>query len=51
LAVIIKRRKGMKKIVFVVLLALLWTVSVAATAELKVGDKAADFDGKGIFTE
>jgi predicted transcriptional regulator len=33
----------MKKIVFVVLLVLLWTVSSAAAAELKVGDKAADF--------
>jgi predicted transcriptional regulator len=33
----------MKKIVFFVLLALLWTVSVAFAAELKVGEKAADF--------
>ena len=33
----------MKKTVFVVLLALLWTVSSAVAAELKVGDKAADF--------
>ncbi|MDA8125878.1 MAG: hypothetical protein M0009_11910 [Deltaproteobacteria bacterium] len=33
----------MKKTVFLVLLALLWTLSGAAAAELKVGDKAADF--------
>ena len=33
----------MKKAVFVVLLALVWTVSVAAAAELKVGDKTPDF--------
>ena len=33
----------MKKTVLLVLLALVWTVAVAAAAELKVGDKAADF--------
>ena len=33
----------MKKAVFMVLLALVWTVSVAGAAELKVGDKAPDF--------
>ncbi|MBU4583144.1 MAG: YtfJ family protein [Proteobacteria bacterium] len=33
----------MKKTVFVALLALVWTVSAAAAAELKVGDKAPDF--------
>ena len=36
----------MKKTVFVALIALLWTFSVAAAAELKVGDKAADFQLK-----
>ena len=34
---------GMKKIVFALLLALLWTASTAVAAELKVGDKAPDF--------
>ena len=33
----------MKKCVFLVLLTLVWTVSAAAAAELKVGDKAPDF--------
>jgi hypothetical protein len=33
----------MKKTVAIVLLGLLWTVSVAVAAELKVGDKAQDF--------
>ncbi|OGP85402.1 MAG: hypothetical protein A2V87_08060 [Deltaproteobacteria bacterium RBG_16_58_17] len=33
----------MKKTVAFVLLGLLWTVSAAAAAELKVGDKAPDF--------
>ena len=33
----------MKKTVFMVLLALVWTVSVAGAAELKIGDKASDF--------
>ncbi|MFH2120125.1 MAG: hypothetical protein ABIJ25_06990, partial [Pseudomonadota bacterium] len=33
----------MKKTVFVALLALVWTVSAAVAAELKVGDKAPDF--------
>jgi predicted transcriptional regulator len=33
----------MKKIVFAVLLVLLWTVSAAFAAELKVGEKASDF--------
>ena len=33
----------MKKAVFIVLLALVWTVSVAGAAELKVGDKTPDF--------
>ncbi len=33
----------MKKTVFWVLLALMWTVSVSLAAELKVGDKAAGF--------
>ena len=33
----------MKKAVFVVLLALVWAVSVAGAAELKVGDKTPDF--------
>jgi len=37
------RREGMKKIVFALLLVLLWTVSSAVAAELKVGDKASDF--------
>jgi len=36
----------MKKTVFVALIALLWTFSVVAAAELKVGDKAADFQLK-----
>ena len=36
----------MKKTVFMVLVALLWTVSSAAAAELKVGDKAPDFQLK-----
>jgi predicted transcriptional regulator len=33
----------MKKTVFALLLVLLWTVSSAVAAELKVGDKASDF--------
>ena len=33
----------MKKTVFALLLVLLWTVSSAVAAELKVGDKAPDF--------
>lgn len=33
----------MKKTVLVVLFVLLWTVSAAVAAELKVGDKASDF--------
>lgn len=33
----------MKKTVFALLLVLLWTVSTAVAAELKVGDKASDF--------
>ena len=33
----------MKKTVFALLLVLLWTVSAAVAAELKVGDKASDF--------
>jgi len=33
----------MKKTIFVVLMVLLWTVSIAAAAPLKVGDKATDF--------
>ena len=33
----------MKKIVFALLLALLWTASAAIAAELRVGDKAPDF--------
>ena len=33
----------MKKIVLVLLLVLFWTVSSAASVELKVGDKASDF--------
>jgi predicted transcriptional regulator len=33
----------MKKTVFMVLFALVWTVSVVVAAELKVGDKASDF--------
>jgi predicted transcriptional regulator len=33
----------MKKTVFLVLLAFMWTVSVSLAAELKVGDKAQDF--------
>jgi len=33
----------MKKTVFAVLLALLWTVSASLAAELKVGDRAPDF--------
>jgi uncharacterized protein len=33
----------MKKTVFALLLALLWTASAAVAAELKVGDKAPDF--------
>jgi len=33
----------MKKTVFLVLLVLLWTASVCLAAEMKVGDKAADF--------
>jgi predicted transcriptional regulator len=33
----------MKKIVFALLLALLWTASSAVAAELKAGDKAPDF--------
>ena len=33
----------MKKTVFALLLVLLWTVSTAVAAELKVGDKAPDF--------
>ena len=33
----------MKKTVLAVLLVLLWTVSAAVAAELKVGDKASDF--------
>jgi uncharacterized protein len=37
------RREGMKKTVFALLLVLLWTVSAAVAAELKVGDKAPDF--------
>jgi predicted transcriptional regulator len=37
------RRKGMKKTVFAVLLALMWTVSASLAAELKIGDKAPDF--------
>jgi predicted transcriptional regulator len=35
--------RGMKKAVFIVLLALVWTVSLAGAAELKVGDKTPDF--------
>jgi predicted transcriptional regulator len=41
--IIQSRREGMKKIVFALLLVLLWTVSSAVAAELKVGDKAPDF--------
>jgi predicted transcriptional regulator len=37
------RREGMKKIIFALLIVLLWTVSSAIAAELKVGDKASDF--------
>jgi uncharacterized protein len=33
----------MKKTVFWVLLALLWTVSISLAAELKIGDKATNF--------
>jgi uncharacterized protein len=33
----------MKKIILALLLVLLWTVSSAVAAELKVGDKASDF--------
>jgi predicted transcriptional regulator len=33
----------MKKVVVVMLLALVWTVSVAGAAEIKIGDKAPDF--------
>ena len=36
----------MKKILFALLLVLLWTVSSAVAAELKVGDKAPDFKMK-----
>ncbi len=36
----------MKKTVFTLLLVLLWTVSSAVAAELKVGDKAPDFNLK-----
>jgi len=45
-----KKEKGMKKTILAVLLVLLWTASAATAAELKVGDKAADFslnDSKG----
>jgi uncharacterized protein len=37
------RRKVMKKTIFTLLLALVWTASAAVAAELKVGDKAPDF--------
>jgi len=40
------RRRGMKKIVFALLLVSLWTVSSSMAAELKVGDKASDFNLK-----
>ena len=36
----------MKKIVFALLIVLLWTVSSSMAAELKVGDKASDFNLK-----
>jgi hypothetical protein len=38
-----RRREGMKKTVFALLLVLFWVASSAVAAELKVGDKAPDF--------